>query len=171
MNSFIDLATSRYSVRSFSNQEVEDEKIALILKAGQIAPTACNNQPQKIYVIKSKEALAKLQKCKTSHFNEQVAFLITYDKNSCYVRDYDGKNSGDIDCAIVATHMMLQAKDINVGSTWIMNFMADVICQEFSLPDNIIPVALLVMGYESEDVKINPRHYQKKNIDDLTIKL
>lgn len=53
-NDFITLASSRFSVRKFSDKKVEREKVDLILNAGQVAPTACNNQPQKIYVLKAR---------------------------------------------------------------------------------------------------------------------
>ena len=44
---FQELAHARYSVRAFQNTSIEEEKLRLILDAGRIAPTACNNQPQK----------------------------------------------------------------------------------------------------------------------------
>jgi len=167
MDSFIDLAKSRHSTRSFCDKKVEQEKIDLILKAAQVAPTACNFQPFKIYVIESFEALNKLQKCKTSHFNETLAFLITYDKDSCYKRDYDNKESGDIDCSIVATHMMLMAEELNIGSTWIMHFIPEAIKEEFDLKENEEPVVLLAMGYASENAVINPKHNMCKKIEEL----
>ena len=34
-------------------------------------------------------SLEKLQKCKYSHFNEQLAFIISYDKNECWEREFD----------------------------------------------------------------------------------
>lgn len=45
---FLQLAADRYSVRSFSDRPIEQEKMDRILKAGQLAPTAVNFQPQKI---------------------------------------------------------------------------------------------------------------------------
>ena len=57
---FLQLATDRYSVRSFSDRPIEPEKMEKILKAGQVAPTAVNFQPQKIYILKSKAALDTL---------------------------------------------------------------------------------------------------------------
>ena len=53
---FLQLAADRYSVRSFSDRPIEQEKMERILKAGELAPTAVNFQPQKIYILKSKEA-------------------------------------------------------------------------------------------------------------------
>jgi len=59
MQTFLALATERYSVRSFKKQPIEAEKLAEILEAGRIAPTACNNQPQRIKVITDAGDLAK----------------------------------------------------------------------------------------------------------------
>ena len=56
---FLELAKGRYSVRSFSDKAVEAEKIDKILFAANVSPTACNNQPQKIYILQSEEALNK----------------------------------------------------------------------------------------------------------------
>ena len=55
------LAHERYSVRKFSDKEVEREKLDAILEAGRCAPTAVNNQPQRVLVIESAEALEKLK--------------------------------------------------------------------------------------------------------------
>ena len=55
---FMELAKSRFSVRAYQPQPIEDEKLQRILEAGRVAPTACNNQPQKIYVVKTEEARA-----------------------------------------------------------------------------------------------------------------
>lgn len=47
---FLELASQRFSVRSFSDKPVEQEKTDKILKAAQLAPTAVNFQPQMIPV-------------------------------------------------------------------------------------------------------------------------
>lgn len=164
---FITLANSRYSVRSFSDKKVEQEKIDLILRAGQISPTAGNNQPQKIYVLQSEEALKTLQKCKYSHFGETLAFLVCYDSSLCWTREFDGKASGDIDVSIVATHMMLEAWELGIGSTWIMHFIPEAIIEEFELPDSIIPVCILVMGYPAQEAVPSVRHGMRKDLKDM----
>ena len=46
---FLQLAQERYSVRSFSSQPVEKEKLESLLKAAQAAPTAVNYQPYQIW--------------------------------------------------------------------------------------------------------------------------
>ena len=164
---FITLVNSRFSVRRFSDRKVEQEKIDLILRAGQAAPTACNNQPQKIYVLQSAEALETLQKCKYSHFGETLAFLVCYDSELCWTREFDGKASGDIDASIVATHMMLEAWELGIGSTWIMHFDPEAVKVKFNLPDNIVPVCILVMGYPAQEAVPSVLHSKKKDLKDM----
>lgn len=164
---FIALCKERYSVRPFAKTKVEDEKIDSILRAGQLAPTACNKQPIKIYVLKSDEAIETLQKCKRSHFGETLAFIVCYDKSACWVREYDQKESGEVDASIVATHMMLAAWDQGIGSTWIMHFIPEAVSCEFSLPENVIPACILVMGYPARDAVPSPRHDSRKNIAEM----
>lgn len=57
---FIELSKKRFTVRKFSDVTVEKEKLDKMLEAGNTAPTAKNLQPQRIYVLQSKEALDKL---------------------------------------------------------------------------------------------------------------
>lgn len=153
---------NRYSVRSFSDRPVEREKIDIILQAGQSAPTACNRQPQKILVLNGKDSLALWQKCTACHFNEQLVMIVCYDRDQSWKREHDGQDSGFVDASIVTTHMMLEAAELGVGSTWVMYFIPEAVRTEFKLPDNIVPVSALVMGYASGDAKPSPRHASRK---------
>lgn len=57
---FLTLARERFSVLEYEHREVEPEKLNAILDAALAAPTACNNQPQRIVVIDTEEKRAKL---------------------------------------------------------------------------------------------------------------
>lgn len=164
---FIELAEKRYSVRKFSDKTVEKEKIDLMLMAGILAPTAANYQPQRILVINSKESWEKLNKCFPFQYNAPVAFLICYDNSESWKRKFDGKDEGDIDASIVTTHIMLQATELDIGTVWIGAFNPDVLRTEFSIPDNIVPVAILFAGYPAEDSEPTPMHYERKTIDEI----
>ena len=89
---FEKLAAERYSLRKFSDQPVEEETLARILEAGRNAPTAHNNQPQRILVLRSKEALALADGCARSHFDSPVMLVVSYDPADAWIREEDGKN-------------------------------------------------------------------------------
>ena len=164
---FLKLAAERYSVRQFMDKIVEQDVINKILQAGHLAPTACNLQPQRILVINSTEGISKLRKCTVCHFNAPTAMLICYDKKECWRREYDGKSSGDIDASIVTAHMMLEAYTLGVGTTWVMHFIPEAVREEFAIPEDLEPVALLVMGYPAEDAKPFPGHSKFKPMEEI----
>ena len=70
----------RFSARKFKNDLISDELINKILEAGNLAPTAKNSQPQKIYVVKSKEGLEKIDKASPCRYNAPVCIIVASDK-------------------------------------------------------------------------------------------
>lgn len=164
---FLELAKKRFSTREFKNDEIQEDKIKKILEAAKVAPSACNNQPVKVFVLKSNEAKEKIKKCTTCHFNAPLIMLVCYDKNICWKSAFNGKESGDIDASIVTCHMMLEAFDLGIGSTWVMYFDPKKVIEEFNLNDNLVPVALLPMGYPSDNALPSDRHNQYRNDNEL----
>ena len=163
---FLELAANRYSVRKFIDKPVEQEDLDKILKAGYLAPTACNRQPQRILVINSDEGRAKLKRCTKCHFDAPTALLICYDKTDCWQRKYDDKISGDIDASIVTTHMMLEAAATGVGTTWVMHFDPAAVKSEFKVPESYEPTALLIMGYPAPDAAPYPGHSEYRPMEE-----
>lgn len=169
---FQKLARARYSVRSFLSTPIEEEKLALILEAGRVAPTACNNQPQKIYVAKSPEARKKLAAVCRCTFDAPVILVVCYDRT----RDWKnpllpGYESGETDAAIVCTHMMLQAADLGIGSCWVGYFNANDVARALDLPEHITVAALLPLGYASEKGTPAPLHTQYRDFPDTVTEL
>jgi nitroreductase len=164
---FEKLITERYSVRNFKPEHLPQEAIHNILGAGHKAPTGCNYQPQRILVLNTDESIAKLKDCTKCHFNAPTAMLVCHNKDDSWVRKYDGALSSPVDAVIVATHMMLAAHNIGVGSCWVMHFDPAALRENFNIPENIEPVALLIMGYPSEDAKPLDLHFNSRPIDEV----
>ena len=153
------LMKERYSCRRFAEKPVPREVIRTILEAGRVAPTAHNEQPQRILVVDEKETLEKLDRCTKCRFGAPAALLVCYDKTACWHRTrYDNAPSGEVDVGIVTTHMMLAAADLEIGSTWVMHVDPVAMRREFSVPEDYEPVALLVMGYPAPDAAPAPGH-------------
>ena len=149
-DTFLELAESRYSVRKYSTQPVEQEKLDRILRAGQVAPTAANAQPQRVFVLRSEEALEKVRHITPFHFNAPLVLLVCYDKRRSW-KARDGHDSGHVDSAIVITQMMLEAFDEGTGSCWVRGFDKNAVIDAFGLPEHLEPVAMLPLGYPTED--------------------
>ena len=164
---FLKFAKDRYSVRKFKDTPLSDDVIKKIIECGHIAPTGCNYQPQRILVIKSKESLEKLKRCTKCHFDAPMAMLICYNKDELWVRPYDKALSCHHDATIVTTHMMLMAHSLGVGSCYVMHFNPTKMKEEFNIPENFIPHALLVMGYSDDNSKPLNLHTEKRNINEV----
>ncbi len=159
---FLQLVKERYSVRKFSQEPVAAEAVMKILEAGRHAPTAHNNQPQRILALQSEEALEKIRRCTQCHYQAPLAFVICADLEESWKREFDGVDSAWVDASIVTDHMMLEAASLGVGSTWVMFFQADAVREEFELEDQLLPVAILVMGYPASDSLPSIRHESRK---------
>ena len=164
---FEKVIAARYSVRKFENKHLEKEIIDKILHAGHIAPTGCNFQPQRILVLNTDESTEKLKQCTKCHFDAPCAMLICYNKEESWTRPYDGAQSAPVDASIVATHIMLEAANLGVGSCWVMHFDPTKMREEFNIPQNFEPHALLVMGYPHESVAPIEMHYKTRPIDEV----
>ena len=162
-------AEKRYSCRSFEKRSIEKEDMERILEAGRIAPTAGNFQPQRVIVINTPEGMQKLARCTHYTYGAPAALIVCYDENEVWVRNYDGKNSGDVDASIVTTQMMLQAAELNIGTCWIGHFDPWRIKELYNIPENIVPVAILDMGYPSEKGLPHPVHWKRKLLEETVV--
>lgn len=164
---FMDLATKRYAVRTYTAKKVEEGKLRKILEAGRVAPTAHNNQPVKIIVVREQAGLDKLKKG-ANVYQAPLALIVCGDRNTAWVRAYDGMNSAEIDASIVTDHMMLQATELGLGTVWVCHFDPAVVSREFNLPGNIQPVNILAIGYAAGEVEAPNRHNEtRKPLQDL----
>lgn len=164
---FLELAKSRYSVRSFTDQPIEEEKLNLILEAGRVAPTACNYQPQRIFVAKSEESRKKLASVSRCTFDAPVILVVCYDRTrDCKSPLTPGYEFGEMDASIVCTHMMLQAAELHIGSCWVGYFNADQVAEALGLPENVTVSALLPLGYAAEDAKPTANHTTYREFSD-----
>jgi nitroreductase len=169
MTDFLDLAHARFSVLAYEQRPVEEELIDRILEAGLAAPTACNNQPQRIKIIHTEVDRQTLNTVVPSKYSLPLAFLVCYDRTESWTRPMDGKSSGDIDASIVATHMMLEATDLGLGSIWVMYWDPKKMKAAFGLDSNIEPVALIIAGYKAKDASPRKGHMETKAVEEIII--
>lgn len=166
---FLELAKNRFSVRKFSDKPIEQDKLDKILEAGNVAPTAVNFQPQKIYVLQSDEALAKVNSVCKCIYGAKTVLMFAYDS------DHDWKNpkesdihSGQQDVSIVATHIMLEAWNLGIGSCWVNLFSNSELEKTFNLPKNEKTVLLMPLGYIADGVGPHKQwHFVCKKISDI----
>lgn len=166
---FTDLAKKRFAVRKYLDKPVEKEVLQQILEAGMMAPTAKNNQPQRIYVLQSEEALAKLASLTYCGYGAKTVLLFTYNQDEDWKNPLEkGIHSGVEDVSIVATYIMLRATELGVNTTWCNYFANGELEKTFQLPKNEKSVLVMPIGYKAEGVVPTAAHEQSKSLDEVT---
>lgn len=164
---FLELAKERYSCRYFSDKEIEQGKIDKILEAARLAPTGRNSQSQRILVLTDKKELEKLSGCTPYGWNAPLVFIICYDQNESWKRRSDGFDGGMHDSCIITTHMMLEVTDLGLGSTWVGAFDPIKLKEIYNVPENYEVVAILPVGYPSEEAHPSKLHDDRKPIEEI----
>ena len=120
---FEQLLRERYACRKFSGKKVEKELLDKVLEAARLAPTAKNQQPFKIYVLESEESLKKVDQVSPCRYGAPVVLAFVYDVDEMWKNPNNPiHHSGVEDVAIVATHAMLEAKNIGLDTCWVKYF-------------------------------------------------
>lgn len=160
---FTQCQEARFSVRRYSSRTVYTPLIQEVLQAGRRSPTACNRQPQRILVLQSEEAVAKAAKAANIHGGPCV-LVVCADRTKSWVRPYDGMNSAVIDATIVTDQMMMAATERGLSSLWICHFNPDILREELELPNEWLPVNLLVLGYAADGVQADPDRFETNRL-------
>lgn len=165
---FTELAKKRFSVRKYSDKPVEADKLKEVLETSMLAPTAKNQQPQRIYVLQSREALDKLDKLTHCRYGAPIVLLFTYNQNEDWKNPTEeGIHSGVEDVSIVATHIMLKAAEMDLDTTWCNMFPNTQLEKEFSLPLDERAVLIMPIGYREDEITPAPMHEQTKEFDNV----
>ncbi len=161
---FSELIKARYSVRGYTSDPIEDEKLNAILEAARIAPTAANRQPFHIIVIHTEGRQEELRRMYDREWFVESPLIIVVcgEESKAWVR-HDKANYGVVDAAIVMDHIILEATNQGLGTCWIGAFDAEATRKILGLPDNIDPIVMTPLGYPNAE----PRGKDRKSLDEL----
>lgn len=144
---------TRRSIRRFTGEPIKEEDLRTILKAGFQAPSAHNYEPREYVVVRDKEVLDRI-----AEFHKYAKML---PKAGCgIIVCGDKEKQPEIgflveDCSASIQNMLLAAHGLGLGAVWcglysvekLIKSMADVL----ELPDNLIPIGMVVVGVKAED--------------------
>ncbi len=163
---YYELIKERFSCKKYSERKIEDSLLLKILEAGNLAPTAKNQQSQRIFVISSEEGLKKIDGAGPCRYNAPVVLLFCYNRNEVYIYPDDDRNTGIEDASIVATHIMLAAANEGINSCWVNNFSVRSIKESFELDADTEPVLLMDLGYAADGAGPLANHEKKKELNE-----
>ncbi len=148
---FAALVRARYSVRAYQDRAVEEDKLAAVLEAARLAPSAANRQPFALLVIKTRGREAELRRIYSKPWFTQAPLVI----GVCALPDkawsrVDGKNYADVDATIAMDHLILAAADLGLGTCWVAAFDPAAAREVLGLPEDVEPVAFTPLGYPAD---------------------
>ena len=167
---FLELAAARWTCRSYDSRPVEQEKIDAVLEAARLAPTAKNFQPQRIWVLRSEDAMERIRRVTPCIYGAPVAFIVGYSADEAFTRD-DGKCFGEIDATIALTHLLLEAHEQGLGGTWIGWYDAALLRELFPEIEGYVDISLAAIGYPAVDAEPADLHRLSKSIDEFVTEL
>ena len=156
---------SRRSIRKYQDIPVDDAQINELLRAAMYAPSAGNEQPWHFIVVKNKE---KLNEITTFHPYTQMlkgaslAIIVCADTT---IVKYDGDFwVQDISASI--QNILLQGEHLGLGTCWCGVYprkeLVEGVSKAFNLPEYIIPVGLISIGYAAEQREARDRFKQDR---------
>ena len=168
-SAFMDLAKKRFSVRQFADKPVPKDLLLKVLEAANVAPTAKNLQPHRIHVLTKAEDIAKLDELSPCRYGAPVVLVFSYNTEEDWQhREEPGVRSGVEDVSIVATHVMLRAAELGLGTTWVNRFRNSLL-EKALLPANERSVLIMPIGFPAENAKPSRMHTTKKPLDKTVI--
>lgn len=183
-----DLLNSRCSVRSFTDREISKDIIDSIIEAGRLSPSGGNEQPWKFGIITDKALIGSISDIayNQSWINSApllVVLCVTIIEDSRGGRDiqkyrfpkwsteienmdkelYSCINMEEHQTKIPGTHMVLQALEHGIHSTWISYFDVEKVSNLLELPELYLPSEIIAFGYSAEDIRLK----FKKEVEEL----
>jgi nitroreductase len=149
---FQELIRARYSVRAYKPDPVEEDKLARILEAARLAPTAANRQAFRIIVLPTKGREADLRRVYGREWFTQAPLVLAVCALPAegWVRKADGWNAAEVDATIAMAHIVLAASEEGLGTCWIAAFDPAAAREVLGLPADVIPSAFTPLGYPAD---------------------
>ncbi|MHB8054045.1 MAG: nitroreductase family protein [Candidatus Aminicenantales bacterium] len=159
---FQELIRKRYSVRAYESRPVEEEKLARVLEAARLAPTANNRQPFRIIIIPTKGREEELRRIYGREWFIQAPLVLAVCAlpAESWVRRFDGWNAAEVDATIAMDHLILAAAEEGLGTCWIAAFDPTAAREVLRLPPDAVPVAFTPLGHPADTLQPKKRRAQ-----------
>ncbi|WP_372773988.1 nitroreductase family protein [Mangrovibacterium sp.] len=152
----IEFIRQRRSIRKFTNQPVEAEKLTLLQEAVLRSPASKNANAWEFLFVQNKETIRAMAGAKPfgSKFLENAPLAVV-------VMADDSKTEAWIeDCSVASTILMLAAQSIGLGNCWVQirdrdhseNQTAESYLRELlQIPSNLKILSVIAIGYSAQN--------------------
>ena len=154
-NGMLETIMTRTSIRQYTDQPVEKEKIEAMLRAGMAAPTAVNAQPWHFVVVSDKAKLGELAAANPrAGMLKSAPLAIVVCGDMTKALEGKGRQFWIQDCSAATENILLAAHAQGLGAVWTalypMEERMQPVSEALKLPDTLIPLCTVVIGYPAE---------------------
>jgi len=151
---------NRRSIHKYTSEKIPEEKIEQILKAAMYAPSARNIQPWHFIVVDKRESIDQISKL-SPHAEmmteAMLAIIICGDSNL----DPNMDNL-IMECSAATQNALLAIQALGLGGIWVSSYpikeAIDGIRKYYEIPENIVPVSIIALGYPAEQATTEDRY-------------
>jgi len=175
MNPILEAIFQRRSIRKYTDQPVEMEKLDLLLQAGMSAPSAMNCKPWEFVVVTDPEKLAQFRK-RLLYGNRNAPAAIVVCGNPSLTINPASRQFWVQDCSAATENILIAAVGLGLGTVWVgvhpVGEFVRVVQEITGLPKHVTPLGLIYVGYPAEEKpartqyderRVHWQKYEKKN--------
>lgn len=154
----------RTSIRKFTKDAVEEDKIRLLLRAAMAAPSACNQQPWEFYVVTNPDKLKELSECSpyAGLLEKAPLGIVACCKKDCLLPDY-----AQIDCSAAIENLLLEADSLGLGAVWLgiapLKDRMERVQNVLGMPEHLYAFSIVACGYPAEE-RVQQDRYEEERI-------
>jgi nitroreductase len=146
----------RRSIRQFTDQPIEKDKLDKLLEAARWAPSGGNLQKWRFVVVTSSSQRELVKKFAPGIFAMPAAFIVVCAEVEAGANEWK-KRLYLADCAIASQNIMLAAFEMGIGTCVALSYDKSAIGEILELPENIEPMLVVTLGYPAESPEPPPR--------------
>ena len=119
MNEVLNNILTRRSIRAFKKEQIKDDELEMILKAGIYAPSGMNKQSWQFTVVQNKEKIEALAKVVREELGRDEGYNFYAPPTLIMLSNERDNNNGLADCSCALENIFLMANSLGIGSCWI----------------------------------------------------
>jgi nitroreductase len=161
MPTILELLRKRRSIRQFTKQAIESEKIDALIETAVRTPTSRGNNPWEFIIVRDPEILKALSKAKA----HGSGFLANATLAIVFAADPSKSDVWTEDCSIAAMMVQMTAEELGLGSCWAQirlrphneqRSAEDYIKELLALPTSHAVECVVGIGYAAEEKSGHP---------------
>lgn len=151
----LDNIATRTSIRDYEARPVEQTKVDKMLRAAMAAPTAMNKQPWHFVVVNQRSVLDALSEANpNAKMLKKAPLAIVVCGDTEKMIEGGGRDFWIQDASAATENLLLAAHAMGLGAVWTGAYPSEERCNSISkvlsLPNNLIPLNMVVIGYPAE---------------------